>query len=408
MRAKFWFVALNEYRKHVFKKGFILAIISVPALLAISFLAGYLTYIFTRNLDPVGYVDQAGVLSRAIPVPEEIGPDKKVEFISFDDLDSAERALQAGEIQAYYRIPADYAETRQVDLVYIDDPGENAEDDFLDFMRTNVSGDLPEKVRLLVLDGFSVIVRSLDGTREFSEKQALNLILPIVFGFLFTFVLTTGSNYLANAVTEEKENRTIEILSTSMSANEFILGKVLGIVMVIFTQVISWILFFVIAFFGARAAFDADWIDAAKLDINLLMILLLLFVPAFFFFAGIALTISSMVTDSSEGGQAIGIVSMPVGFSYWFAYLIISNPGSAFSVVLSLIPFTMPTLMPLRLAFGVVPWSQIALGVVITTLCAVFTIWLAARAYELGMMQYGKRIRLRELLRKSARGGAAK
>ena len=404
MRAKFWFVALNEYRKHVLKKGFILAIISVPALLAVSFLAGYLTYIFTRNLDPVGYVDQADILSRAIPVPEEVGSDKKVEFISFGDLESAEQALQAGEIQAYYHIPASYTETRQVDLIFIDDPGENAEADFLDFLQTNVSGDLPEKVRLLVLDGFNVTVRSLDGTREFSEKQILNLILPIVFGFLFTFVLTSGTSYLSNAVTEEKENRTIEILSTSMSANEFILGKVLGIVMVIFTQVISWILFFVIAYFGARAAFDADWINNAQIDLGLLLTLLLLFIPAFFFFAGIALTISSMVTDSSEGGQAIGIISMPVGFSYWFAYLIISNPGGTFSVILSLIPFTMPTMMPLRIAFGVVPWSQIALGVGITTLGAIFTIWLAARAYELGMMQYGKRIRLGELLRKSAKG----
>jgi ABC-2 type transport system permease protein len=225
---------------------------------------------------------------------------------------------------------------------------------------------------------------------------------------LFTFVLTSGSGYLSNAVTEEKENRTIEILSTSMSANEFILGKVLGIVMVIFTQVISWILFFVAAFFGARAAFDADWIDAAVLDFNLLLILFLLFVPAFFFFSGIALTISSLVTDSSEGQQAIGIISMPVGFSYWFAYLIITNPGSLFSITLSLIPFTMPTLMPLRLAFGLVPWSQIILGIVITSLAAVFTVWLAARAYEVGMMQYGKRIRLGELLRKSTRGGGEK
>jgi ABC-2 type transport system permease protein len=324
------------------------------------------------------------------------------------DQESAEQALEAGEIQAYYLIPPEYFETREVDLIYIKEPGDNAESDFFHFLRTNVSGDLPARERMLILDGFSVTVRSVDGSREFSEKQIFNLILPIVFGFLFTFVLTSGSGYLSNAVTEEKENRTIEILSTSMSANQFILGKVLGIVMVIFTQVISWIIFFVIAFFGARAAFDADWIDAAQIDFNLLLILVLLFIPAFFFFSGMALTISSMVTDSSEGQQMLGIISMPVGFSYWFAFLIISNPGSTVSTILSLIPLTLPTLMPLRLAFGVVPWVEIALGVAIMTLGAVFTIWLAARAYELGMMQYGKRIRLGELLRKSTRGGGKK
>ncbi|MBN2044520.1 MAG: ABC transporter permease [Anaerolineales bacterium] len=407
-QAKFWFVALNEYRKHVFQKRFILAIISVPALLSVTFLVGFLTEYFNRNMDPIGYVDQAGALADTIPIPEGVGNSQKVDFLAFADQESAEQALEAGEIQAYYLIPQAYALTREVSLVYIEEPGMNAEDDFFDFLRTNLSGNLPERVQILVLDGFDVTVRSLDGSREFSEKYIFNLILPVVFGFLFTFVLTSGSGYLSNAVTEEKENRTIEILSTSMSANQFILGKVLGIVMVIFTQVISWIMFFVLAYFGARAAFDAAWIDHAQIDYQQLLVLVMLFIPAFFFFSGIALTISSMVTDSSEGQQMIGIISMPVGFSYWFAFLIISNPGSVLSTILSLIPFTLPTLMPLRLAFGLVPWWQILLGVGITTLGAFFTIWLAARAYEIGMMQYGKRIRLGELLRNSSGGGAKK
>ncbi len=252
---------------------------------------------------------------------------------------------------------------------------------------------------MLVLDGFDVTVRSVDGTREFSEKQ-ISQSDPADRIWISVHLCTHFRLGLSvNAVTEEKENRTIEILSTSMSANEFILGKVLGIVMVIFTQVISWILFFVIAFFGARAAFDADWIDAAQIDFNLLLILLLLFIPAFFFFSGIALTISSMVTDSSEGAAGAwdylnaGGVLLLVRLSDHF------QPGQHLQCDPQPDPVHMPTLMPLRFAFGVVPWSQIALGIGIMTLGAVFTIWLAARAYELGMMQYGKRIRLGELLR---------
>ena len=112
-----------------------------------------------------------------------------------------------------------------------------------------------------------------------------------------------------------------------------------------------------------------------------------------------------MVTDSSEGQQAVGLVSMPVGFSYWFAILIISNPNSPFSVGLSLFPFTAPTLMPLRFAVGIVPRGEVIACVVILTLCAMFSIWLAARAYEIGMMQYGKRIRFGELLREAVNWG---
>ena len=189
-----------------------------------------------------------------------------------------------------------------------------------------------------------------------------------------------------------------------MSANQFIIGKVLGIVLVIFTQVLSWLVFFVAAFFGARALFDVEWLQSATVDLNIILLLVLVFIPAFFFFAGIALTISSTVTESTEGQQAIGIISMPVGFSYWFAALIVSNPNSPVSIGLSLFPFTAPTLMPLRAAFGIIPIEQFLACIAILTASAVFTVWLAARAYEMGMMQYGKRLRLRDLLRSNQNG----
>ncbi len=405
MSNKFWFVALHEYRKHVFQKRFLLAILSVPALLVASFAAGFLAEFLSRNSDPVGYVDQAGVLADpiALPVESEILP--PVEIVAYPDEAAAEAALASGEIQAYYLLPAEYESNREVVLVFIDEPGDNAEGDFYDFMQLNASDEISESVRIRLLEGFTTVARSVDGSREFSERKVLNLLLPILFGFIFTFVLTSGSGYLANAVTEEKENRTIEVLSTSMSANQFIIGKVLGIVLVIFTQVVSWLGFFVIAFFSARAVFDEPWIAEAELDPNIFAALLLVFIPAFFFFAGIALTISSTVTESSEGQQAIGIISMPVGFSYWLVYPIMSNPGSPFSVGLSLFPLTAPTLMPMRLAFGVVPWQQLAICVGILSLGSMFTIWLAARAYEMGMMQYGKRIRIQELLRPARKGG---
>ena len=407
MGSKFWYVAQYEYRKHVFQKKFILAILSVPLVLAVSFLAGFIASQLDKNDTPIGYVDLAGVLTNPVPVPEEIARDDAVAIVVFPNQEAASAALENGEIQAFYLLPEDYRELREVQLFFFNKPGENAEGDFFDFMQANVSVGLPEKVVTRVLEGFELTIRSQDGKREFSERKILNIILPIVFGFLFTFVLTSGSGYLSNAVTEEKESRTIEMLATSMSANQFISGKVLGIVLVIFTQVVSWLAFFIAAFYGAKAAFDEEWIQSASIDLNIFFLLVLVFIPAFFFFSGIALTISSTVTESSEGQQAIGLISMPVGFSYWFAALIVSNPSSPLAVGLSLFPFTAPTLMPMRAAFGEVPLEQFLACVAILTGSAVFTIWLAARAYEMGMMQYGKRLRLGDLLRSNNNGKKA-
>ncbi|MEJ2759109.1 MAG: ABC transporter permease [Anaerolineales bacterium] len=170
------------------------------------------------------------------------------------------------------------------------------------------------------------------------------------------------------------------MLATSMSANQFILGKVFGIVMVIFTQLASWLIFLVAGFYGARAMLDYDWLDSATFDLGTILILVLVFIPAFLFIAGIALTISSSVTEATEGQQAVGMISMPIAFSYWFAALIVANPGSSLSIGL----------------------STASIGILVVS--AVFTIWLAARAYEMGMMQYGKRIRLGQLLRSNGNG----
>lgn len=404
MRNKFWFVAKYEYRKHVFRKKFLLAVFSVPLVLLVSMLAGVISSEFFSDDTPVGYVDLSGLLADPLPVPEEIAGDDPLEFVPFETQDAADAALESGAIQAYYVIPPGYADSREVFLVYIDSPSDSVDNDFSDFLQVNASAGLPEEVRNRVLEGYDVTVLSMDGKREFSESGIISMLLPVFFGLLFTFVLSSGSGYLSNAVTEEKENRTIEVLATSMSANQFIAGKVLGIVMVIFTQLASWVLFLVAAFFGARAMFDFEWLDSATFDLGTILLLLLVLVPAFFFVAGIALTISSTVTESTEGQQAVGIISMPIAFSYWFSALIISNPNSPLSVGLSMFPFTAPTIMPLRMAFGFVPAWEMAASIAILMLSALFTTWLAARAYEMGMMQYGKRIRLGELLRSSQNG----
>ena len=219
------------------------------------------------------------------------------------------------------------------------------------------------------------------------------------------FTLITSAGYLSTTVAEEKENRTIEILATSMSSNQFILGKVVGIVLVVATQMSSWIIFLVGGIAIGKATLDLEWLTAARLDPGIILLLLGILLPAFFFYAGLVIAISSTATETAEGQQAMGLVSMPLAFSYWFAGVIIANPNSPFATVLSMFPFTAPTLMPLRAAFSVVPLWQSITCIAVLSVSAVFTIWLAARAFDMGMLRYGKRLRLTELL---ARNNAQK
>ena len=95
---KLWYVAINEYKRHVLRKGFILAVLSVPLILFVSIGAGYMVDVFENNPDPLGYVDLSGVLANPQPVPEGAGTRHPVELIAYPDEDAALAALDAGEI----------------------------------------------------------------------------------------------------------------------------------------------------------------------------------------------------------------------------------------------------------------------------------------------------------------------
>jgi len=398
---KFWYVALNEYKRHVFRKAYIWAILSVPLILFISIGAGYMVEMFETNTDPVGYVDLSGVLANPQPVPEGAGTRHPVELIPYPDEDAALAALDAGEVQAYYVIAQDYLETRSVSLTYYEKPGENAESYFRSFMRSNLITDQPPQVVFRALDDIDMIVRTPDGSRELSARNALNIALPAATGFIFMFLLMTTSGYLVGAVAEEKENRTMEILATSMSTNQFIAGKVLGIFFVTLTQLFVWILLGVIAFYVGGNVMEVSWIQDAEIKVGTILLMAVILIPAYLMYAGLAVMVGGTVTDVAEGQQMGGLFSLPMAASYWLAFLIISHPNGPISVAMSMIPLTAPTAMPLRAAFAVVPIEQIIVTTLILSASAVLAIWLAARAFELGMLRYGQKLSLRDLFKKA-------
>jgi ABC-2 type transport system permease protein len=324
-----------------------------------------------------------------------------VELIPFPDEDAARTALDAGEIQAYYVIAQDYLESNSASLTYYEEPGQNAVSYFRDFMRANLIPYQPPAVVFRALDGLDTIVRTPDGAHEISERNALNIALPAATGFIFMFLLMTSSGYFAGAVAEEKENRTMEILATSMSTNQFITGKVLGILFVSMTQLAAWILFAVIAFYVGGSVMEVSWIQNAEIKVGTILSLLTILIPAYLMYAGLAVMISGTVTEAAEGQQMTGMFALPLAFSYWLAIPIIMNPQSPLSITLSMIPFIAPTSMSLRVAFSVVPPQQMIAATLILIVSAVVAIWLAARAFELGMLRYGQKLSLRELFKKA-------
>ena len=402
MISKLWRIARHEYRRNVFKRSFILALLSVPLMIAVIVGVGFFMASREVNNTPLGYVDHAGLLANPIPAPLT-GSANRVDLIPFDGEAAARTALEAGEIQAYYVVAAHYFSTRRVDLYYLKAPGNNATRQFYDFMqinllagRSSLGADVARRAALL---GDKVTVRSLDGSRHVpSGGPTFGIIMPLLIGFAFVFLLLINSGYLMQAVVDEKESRTMEVLVTSASPTQLIGGKVLGVVAISFTQLAVWTITSILAVAVAHHL-GIDWLQDLSLDWGAVLAAAGLAIPAYVMACALMAAAGAMIVSAHES-QAAGTPFAVLHLApLYLAWAIVMTPNALLPTILSFLPFTALLTVTLRNIFTAVPAWQVAAGIAVQAACAVGAIWLAGRAFRLGMLHYGRRLRLRELLR---------
>jgi ABC-2 type transport system permease protein len=396
---KTWLVFIHEYKRHVQKKSFLFGVLSMPLIVVLMVGIGLLTVWLDYNPAPVGYIDPNHIINNPIQVPgkpmELFG---KVEVIPLDSEEIAEAALNDQTIQAYFVLSDDYLSTGMVTMVKNAQTGTNANNDFGDFLKLNLMQGQPEAVAKRLTEGDHLIIRSLDGEREMAADNWLSVMLPILSGVLFIIAVNISGGYLLQAVVEEKENRTMEIIVTSVSPAQLMTGKVLGDLSVGLTQLAIWILFVLIAL-----RFIPLFIPMGKIptiDVSYLLLMAATMLPAFVMVAAAMGAIGATATESREAQQIAGWFTLPITIPLWFVTSIMFNPNGTLSTVLSLFPLTAPIALPLRAMFTTVPGWQIAIEIVLLILLAIFSLWLSARIFRLGMLRYGQRVRLREAFEK--------
>lgn len=406
MMSKLRRIAVHEYRRHVLRKRFVWALLSVPALLALMVGVTALAVRMERDNRPVGYVDHSGMLANPVMLPQEEG---SVEIRAFPIEGEAWKALQVGEIQCYYVLPADYVRTGKVELVYVKPPKNNATGDFGDFMQLNWLADQPPEVarRVAAMSDDDIIVQTPDGRRQFAAEPTLGDLLPVIAGVAFMMLLGFSGGYLVQVVSEEKENRTIEMLVTSVSAGQFIGGKVIGLVGVILTQALAWLAFAGVAIAAAGRLIQSPFLQNVRVDAGVALMMAAVFAPAFVMYSALMTALGATVAEPQEAQQISGLFILPNVLPLWLMMTFIQNPNGPLAVALSLFPLTSPVSLTLRATFGVVPVWQVLVAVALLTLCAWGAVWLAGRAFRLGMLRYGKRVGLVELFAraKPAAGG---
>jgi ABC-2 type transport system permease protein len=400
---KLWRVVRYEYVRNVFKRSFILALLSVPLVIALNVGVGFLMESLEDSDGPVGTVDHAGLLADPIPAPVA-DSDEPLAFIPFETEEEAQAALEDGRIQAYAVIAADYFASRRVDLRYLEEePGSNVFRQLYDTVQINLLADLPHEIAHRAVAGDDIVVRSPDGGREFSPSgPTLEILLPLFISIAFLFLFMMSSGYLMQAIADEKENRTMEILATSVSPTQLVGGKVLGIVAISLTQLVVWVAIAVLGIVIARGA-GLAWFQDVSLNWDAILSMVVIAIPSYVLGAALMTAIGATVTSAQEGQSTSAIFIILYGLPFYLVAVVMNDPHSPVAVALSFVPLSALTMVALRNTFAVVPAWQVMASAAAQTLYAVGAIWLAGRALRLGMLRYGQRIRWRQLLKEGSR-----
>ncbi|CAN5154569.1 ABC transporter permease [soil metagenome] len=248
-----------------------------------------------------------------------------------------------------------------------------------------------------------------------------NLAFGYIVAFLLYMMIVLYGQNILRGVMEEKTTRVAEVVLSSVSPDTLLAGKVVGVGLVAITQVLSWVVLTLGMLFyagpllfsgmgkasaastgaadGAASSMPAGMIMNALPSPGTALIILAYFVLGFIFYSALFAAVGAMVSSQEDIQQAAMPVMLMLVSSVIFMGPILTNPGSSLARTMTLLPFSAPILMPLRMSLVTVPWYEVAASLGGVAIACVLSIWLSARIYRVGLLMYGKRPSFRELAR---------
>jgi len=399
--TKIWKIIKYEYTKHVFQKRFLFSLLSLPLLVILMGGVALLIAFLTIDKSPVGYIDHSGTMKDPQPLERESTIfEPVIEFLPYQDEEQAQTDLNAENIQAYYILPEEYPQEFRVDLVFLEEPASEVQEQFEQFIKQNLDmyQNLDPQIKERLENESLITISTLDGRREMRQDQWYDIVVPMVAGIMFFIVVMTSGGYLLQAVVEEKENRTMEILITSVTPRQLMTGKIIGNIGVGLTQLVVWLIFAWVGLIIAGRFIPV--VQNISISTDYIVVLLLVFLPSFVMVAAIMAAIGATMTETKEAQQISSLFSLPMMIPYYLSSTIMMNPNGPLAMILSFFPITAPITLTIRMGFTVIPAWQIAINIAILVIFAILAIWFAGKAFRMGMLRYGKKLSIAEVLKK--------
>jgi ABC-2 type transport system permease protein len=414
---KTWLIVKREYVTRVKSKGFVIATVMVPL---IGILTVLLIGFFARHQSDkavrIAIMDNAGGMAettaRGLGAVVSNGNPMFVIKESIEKPASpqtAEQELRAkvnsGALDAYLVIPSDLNQSfelhaRNTGNFGILAPLNGVLNQALIEERLRARGievdDLKQISRGAQLEVIKVSESGESVERGQTIGVGIGLVILLYMSLLMYGILTMRS------VLEEKTTRTMEVLVSSVRPFELMAGKILGVAGVAFTQFFIWIASLgLLLTYGAvmGAAMGGTSLPSVHIPISILIWTAFFFFGGYFLYSSMFAAIGAACSSEQDAAQLQWLAMGPLMFSMFVYWVVLTNPSSTSSIVLSEIPFLSPVLMPLRISVQAPPVWQMVLSVALLFATIFCAIWASAKVYRIGVLMYGKRPTVPELVR---------
>ena len=417
----------REFIAKVRNKSFIVMTFLGPLLIVgMSFLIAYLSSVNKGDVKTIGVHDRANVFVNDFKNTEDI---KYVNLsnLSFDKAkDSSNNAFEG----LIYVPEVQNVEELATKTTYISD--DSPKMDFLMNLQKVIDTKLnKENLKKLGFDAEKIEnakIKSEVQFAKFSGEDGLKFLNEIkigigfAFGYLIMMFIIIYGNMVMRSVIEEKTNRIIEIIISSVKPFQLMMGKIIGTSLAGILQFLIWIVLGVVLMFSLSAVFGSQQEAVATAQVtaeqaevamsfmdklqfyiaeipvtSILLGFVIFFIGGYFLYSSFYAAIGAAVDSETDSQQFLMPIIMPLMLAVYVGFLTVMNdPHGTVAVVFSLIPLTSPIVMLMRIPFGVPLW-QLALSVVLLYGTFIFVVWFAAKIYRVGILMYGKKPSWKEL-----------
>ena len=389
----------HEFLNTVRRKAFIILTLAFPLIALLGIVAGQVIPKMitpTAAIEKIGYIDKIGSFNQGID-------ENNIQLIPYNTEDDAKAALVKKGIKEYFVIGTEYISTGLIQRYTLTSeiaPSTTVQTVIRDFLLNNLlkgnTADVIQRAKSPLNIASTTLTTAGTPTSRQGGFSALSL--PYIFSILLMISIFTSSGYLLQGLGEEKENRVMEILLSSISPKQLLAGKVLGLGAAGLVQIIVWL---ISANFLMKIA-SATWgnvLGSLQVPPDFLILGIIYFILGYLLEAVLMAGVGSVSPTAREGQQMSAIFIIPVIIPIYFMGLIMEHPENIIVKLLTFIPITAPLTVIVRLGLSSIPlWELlVSIGILILSIWGLFA--LTTKLFRTYLLMYGKRPDLKEIVR---------